>query len=250
MPKHYKTEVQNQPWTTMSTGTPDSSSSCLPCKRGKICKHCGGKGCPYCVNVNVNVLAPPRQQQYQGCQKCKRRECRGECSYDSHRCSVYCQNPCPYFCPPQQYPPCPQPYPQCPQPYCPQPTQCGKGGFSFSLPVVPATNLNPNRVTFTMKKAKGVVFLQWQQFNGTVGANGTAYLAVPQTLCDLPPYPVTFPLVITYNSVAGISKLVIDPTQATDNIRFYLNVTGTGTGVTTSDTFTIPGSSVQWISSC
>jgi hypothetical protein len=122
-----------------------------------------------------------------------------------------------------------------------------RGGTSFRALITPVTNLNPSSVIFYMKKKDGKVTLQWEQFSGTVGVNGASYVTAAQSIGDLPPSPMTFPIAITFNSTSAVSKLVIDPTQSIDNIRFYLNISGSGTGVTTNDTFTFPGSCVTWI---
>lgn len=259
MPK----KIADKNWTSLTTGSnsnikeDSSSSSCLPCKRQQPCNQCGGSGCKYCSKgsrSHQQQSYPQQQQQsypqqqymqgphnqhgsyHGGCGKCGRSNCRGEC-WVEHRCSVGCPNPCPWFCRPNPCPPYPQPY------YSP----CIRGGSSFRALITPATNLNPQQVTFLMKKKDGVVTLQWNQFAGTVGANGTAYLTVAQTICDLPSEAVTFPIIISYNSTSIVSKLIIDPSQSIDNIRFYLNIAGSGTGVTTNDTFIITGSSVRWI---
>lgn len=101
-------------------------------------------------------------------------------------------------------------------------------------------------VAFQMRRKNLVVTLQWEQFSGTIGASGVSYLTVRQTICSLPSSPVRFPINITYNSIGKTTFIEIYP-GASDQIRIYLDPSGTGTGITQGTNIVVYGSAISWI---
>jgi len=62
----------------------------------------------------------------------------------------------------------------------------------------------------------------------------------------MPAYPTYHPIVVNIKSEQKISYLVIDP-NVSAQIKFYLDLSGLGTGVNEKDNIMIPGGSVTWI---
>lgn len=138
---------------------------------------------------------------------------------------------------------------------CPPPTKpCYDPGISyFTSVIVPTMNLMPQfstgtgTVEFLMRRKNKVVTMQWEGFSAVMGAGGVAYLTATQSISNLPPYAVYFPLFLQYKGVNKSTYLVIDPHMKGGNIRFYLNSDGTSTGINMGDAFTIYAGSAVWI---
>lgn len=123
---------------------------------------------------------------------------------------------------------------------------------SFASTVTPLSNLISytglqGAVEFFMRRKNKVTTLQWEPFTGNMGANGVAYLLVPQSLQNLPPYPMTFTFNIKYKSIGRSTFVEVVPDDKNGHIRFYLNADGTGTGVVMGDSVSIPGGCISWI---
>lgn len=137
--------------------------------------------------------------------------------------------------------------------YQPQHQRYDPGISYFTSIITPVSKLNslytntPGAVEFRMRRKNKTVILQWEPFTGCLAASGVAYLTVVQTICNTPPYPVSFPIFITYKGVARITTVEIDPHLPTGNIRFYLNTNRSSDDTHVNDSFTIPASSVSWI---
>jgi hypothetical protein len=98
-----------------------------------------------------------------------------------------------------------------------------------------------------MRRKNKTVSLQWEPFTGTMAASGVAFLTVAQSISNLPPYLMNWPITIQYKGVQKTTSLTVDPHATNGNIRFFLNNDGTSTGVTIGDAFSIPASEVNWI---
>lgn len=119
--------------------------------------------------------------------------------------------------------------------------------------VTPATNLssgNLDCIEFMMRRKNKTITLQWREFKGVISANGVSNLTVCNSISNLPPYQVNFPIFINYKGVGRITHLTIDPYSqfGQGNIYFFLNSEGNGTGISSGDSFEIFGGSVTWIS--
>lgn len=101
------------------------------------------------------------------------------------------------------------------------------------------------QITFLMRRRNKTVTLQWQPFEGQVGANGITFLTVNQSICNLPPYPMMLPLKLFYNSSPREGYVEIDP-HSTDHIRFHLDFF-TNSPTCLGDTIIIPAQSITWI---
>ena len=91
--------------------------------------------------------------------------------------------------------------------------------------------------------------LQWEGFRGRLGATGVAYLAVNQTICNLPPADMTFPIRVVLRGKPRIAYLQVSGfcNPSPDQIRFYLSVNGVCDHSCENDCVEIPGSAVSWI---
>lgn len=98
-----------------------------------------------------------------------------------------------------------------------------------------------------MRRKNKTVTMQWEGFSGIMGAGGVAYLTATQSISNLPPYTVYFPLVLQYKGTIKTTFLTVDPQGKGGNIRFYLNNDGTSTNINMSDAFTIYAGSAVWI---
>lgn len=108
---------------------------------------------------------------------------------------------------------------------------------------------NKNELEFTITKRNRVVSFQLEPFTGQIAANGVAYIAISQVVRNLPDYGITWPIIITYNSVARMAAFKVVPSEPRP-LRIYFNIDSTGTGVNMNDTVSADGISVQWQTPC
>lgn len=108
---------------------------------------------------------------------------------------------------------------------------------------------NKNELEFTITKRNRVVSFQLEPFTGQIAANGVAYIAISQVVRNLPEYGITWPIIITYNSVARMAAFKVVPSEPRP-LRIYFNVDSSGTGVNMNDTVSADGISVQWQTPC
>jgi hypothetical protein len=126
------------------------------------------------------------------------------------------------------------------------------GTSYFTSMVTPVTNLfttlNSNGcVEFIMRRKNKTVTLQWEPFGGSISANGIEYLTVTQSICNTPPYPLSFSIPIQYKAIDRTVKVTIDPHSKNGNIFYYLNTDGSAANINVGDSFYIYGGSVSWI---
>lgn len=144
-------------------------------------------------------------------------------------------------------------YPQqygCPPARCPQ-TPCQTQIDSFRALITPVTGLRSLAIgtpyiEFKVRRKNNTVTLQWEPFEGSVSQTGVAFLSVQQTIGQMPPYQMSFPIVIQFKGVQTVTYLMLDPSMNIQ-IKFYLNISGSGADVVIGDSFIIPGGSVTWI---
>lgn len=101
-------------------------------------------------------------------------------------------------------------------------------------------------VGFMMRRKNKIVKLQWEPFSGQIGANGVTFLSVNQSICNLPPYAMVFPIMLIYNGVDRDGFVEIDP-HIGDQIRIFLDKRGSNGPCTMGDTIVVPGQSIDWI---
>ena len=126
---------------------------------------------------------------------------------------------------------------------------------SFKAMVTPLVDLQPTYdpnndskglVEFKMRRKNNVVNLQWEPFSGCITQNGIGFLSVQQSISNLPKYMINIPVVIQLKGVNKSTYLVVDP-FASIQLKIYLDVTGSGSGINSGDTVTVYGSCVSWI---
>lgn len=135
---------------------------------------------------------------------------------------------------------------------------CGTSGpyepncFEFQVGIYPLNQMVPQNsgVKFQMRRKSGVVFLQWENFSGSIGQSGVSHLTVNQSICNLPPFLMKFPIMISYKSVQKITYIQIDPNDPQANIKIFLNADGTGTGILQGDAVNVYSCSISWIVEC
>lgn len=87
--------------------------------------------------------------------------------------------------------------------------------------------------------------LQWEPFQGSVSSSGTDCLEVQQSISHLPEYPVDLTVVVEVKGIRKIAFIRIDPFSTT-NIKFFLDITGSGSSIAANDRVFVPGGCVQW----
>lgn len=139
----------------------------------------------------------------------------------------------------------------CPDP-CP-PRRVDPVSVQFTSVITPLSNLTPlysgctGSVEFTMRRKNKTITLQWEPFSGNIGANGIAFLTVTQSICNTPPYPLSFPIYLEYKTIGRITHITIDPHARDGNIKIYLNTDGSATDTNIGDAIFVPGSTITWI---
>lgn len=123
---------------------------------------------------------------------------------------------------------------------------------SFRALITPLIDLHSQAtgqpaIEFIIKKKNDVVTLQWEPFSGSVSQTGIAFLSLQQTIGQMPPYKMEIPYILTHKGVRKMSFILVDPTDPIQ-IKFYLDISGDGSGVTANDSVIIPGGSINWIS--
>jgi len=127
------------------------------------------------------------------------------------------------------------------------------GVASFTSVITPVSGLTPQysgctgSVEFRMRRKNKTVTLQWEPFTGSLAASGIGYLTVAQTICNTPPYPVSFPIYLQYKGVGRMTHISIDPFSTTGNVKFYLNTDGSVTDTNIGDSFAVPGGAITWV---
>jgi hypothetical protein len=125
--------------------------------------------------------------------------------------------------------------------------------ISFKSTIVPVTCLKSkynncdNMVEFRMKRKNKIITFQWEPFTGSVGCNGISHIYINQSISNLPPYPISFPIVISYKGERRVTMLQIDPFERLGVFRFYFDVNGSSDKINIGDSFTIYGGCVSWI---
>ena len=110
----------------------------------------------------------------------------------------------------------------------------------------PVTTDTRSMVELRMSRKNKIVSIQWEPFMGAVSINGVAFLSVHQTIPCLPPHPVSIPVVLEYKGVSKMGYVKIDPTTK-HQMMFYLDITGNGSCVCSSDHFMFHGGCISWI---
>lgn len=123
---------------------------------------------------------------------------------------------------------------------------------TFRAMITPLTSISTpytghnTMIEFSIRRKNSTVSLMWEPFEGVLGARGTKYLGVHQTLPLPPPYPLTFPIIISHNSKPKHSYLYLDPGNITP-LMFYLDISGSGADIDINDTIEIKGSCISWL---
>lgn len=119
---------------------------------------------------------------------------------------------------------------------------CCPPNYDFTSTITPLTSLTPPNVQFRMRRRNKVITLQWQPFTGTL-SQAVAFLTITNTIPNLPPYTITYPVIYTLNGTTTTGYFYIDP--STVGARFYLH-TDSSVGAV-NDTISFTGGSVTWI---
>ena len=125
-----------------------------------------------------------------------------------------------------------------------------RGTNNFMAMISPANQLTTQSgsrgVLFTMKRISNVVNLQWEKFQVALGAGGVSTLNVCQTISNLPPFSLSFPIVASYKGKQRISYVTIDPSDTMSSIKFSLFADGSSDS-SYSDLVNVLGSCITWI---
>lgn len=124
------------------------------------------------------------------------------------------------------------------------------GPTEFTSMITPVSSLTADSaihstIIFKMRRKNRVVTLQWEPFSCILAANGITYLSVLQSITNLPPYQLFFPILIIYKNEPRMTKLEIDPFSKSTNIKIY--ITNSEPDSMIGDQLQILGSSVSWI---
>lgn len=125
-----------------------------------------------------------------------------------------------------------------------------RGTNNFMAMISPANQLTTQSgsrgVLFTMKRISNVVNLQWEKFQVALGAGGVSTLNVCQTISNLPPFSLSFPIVASYKGKQRISYVTVDPSDTMSSIKFSLFADGSSDS-SYSDLVNVLGSCITWI---
>ena len=223
-------------------------------KSSKKSKACVKSGCPSSVSFSSASSSSasacsPSQSSSSSESKSRPFDISISQCCDSGRCNH--SQPAP--CPPPQYPqPAPPPPPPQYPPYFFPPSRSDAGeAVAFRAMVTPLSNLSTpsgstGNVSFLMRRKNKTITIQWESFSGQLGGSGVSSLVVAQSICNLPPTIMEFPVRIIYNSAPLITFVEINPLTP-DNIRFYLALSSDGSSTKLGDTIIVPSSAVTWI---
>jgi hypothetical protein len=123
---------------------------------------------------------------------------------------------------------------------------------SFFSVITPVVGLqarysdNKGMIELMMRRYNKVVTLQWESFEGHIGAL-CEYLTASQTLCNLPSYPISSPIHIKYNGVYRLTSVEVDPFLKHGNMRFYLNKHRNLDKIMVNDKIIVPAGCINWI---
>jgi len=139
-------------------------------------------------------------------------------------------------------------YDPCEKPRCN--TIVNPEAMGFYAMIMPATNVvsgssTNGQVLFTMRRRNKIVTLSWQLFSCQVSGVGVSFLAVNQSIANLPQTAEDFPIRISYIGTYKVSFIRIDPSAVTP-IQFYLDISGSGISAN-GDAVIIPSSTISWI---
>lgn len=104
-------------------------------------------------------------------------------------------------------------------------------------------------IQFVMRRRNHVVTMQWEPFEGSISQAGVGYLSVQQSFSNMPSYPVDIPYRLILRSTSKMAFIRIDP-SASIQVKFYLDISGSGGDINMGDSVIIPSSSVNWITEC
>lgn len=106
---------------------------------------------------------------------------------------------------------------------------------------------NGPKIKFEMTRdhLSKLITLSWEPFQGSVSSSGTECVEVTQSISHLPAYIVDLAITIEVKGVRKPSFLRIDP-FSNNNIKFYLDITGSGSMISDNDKVFVPASTVQW----
>lgn len=103
---------------------------------------------------------------------------------------------------------------------------------------------NSAAVQFRMRRKNNTVTFQWESFTGATAQAGRAWIDLNQSIANLPPYQVRFPIQILYRGISRMTVVDVDPNDPVQ-VKFYLALNGEEINV--DENFYIFGGSVTWI---
>lgn len=136
---------------------------------------------------------------------------------------------------------------------CERRRPCDPGVFVFASVLTPLCDIRPKStvregcVEFQMRRKNKTVTFQWEPFSAIMAASGVTHISVNQGICNLPPYAMTFPMMLHYKNHRRMTYMEINPHRDRSQIRIYLNVNGSSDGVHQGDAIFVPGGSITWI---
>lgn len=123
---------------------------------------------------------------------------------------------------------------------------------AFVAAISPISNLkandhSPEAVEFLMRRKNKTITLQWEPFEGSLAMTGVTHLRVLQTIGNVPPHKISYPIFIDHKGITKVTRLEIDPDSKNHNIKFYINTNGSSTDTQTGDSIYVHGGCVSWI---
>lgn len=107
---------------------------------------------------------------------------------------------------------------------------------------------NKAQISLNLRRKNQTVIMQWEPFSCRVNSNGLAYLSINQSIPNLPSTSIMKPIIVEYKGIRTVTYIEVNPAQADgQRIRFALQLSGSGVGVTVGDHVTVFGGTVEWI---
>lgn len=245
---------RNRDTSSSNTDTPFSQSF-FACQEGSTSSTCS---CPLCASSSSTASCST--SNFTTCPTSSTCSCSTTATCPSFSCGqIFSSLPSgaiPISCPSS----CESPEDPCSRSCSCPPRRRQRGDMEvcgFRALIVPLTHLKSlmtgkeGPISFNFHRKNRTITMQWEPFTGQLAANGVAYVSLCQTIYNLPPYPMQFPIRMTYNGKARMTYLEVDPSSAdgsNDQIRFYFSLEGSSNAdkVKCGDTIVIPGSAVTW----
>jgi len=123
--------------------------------------------------------------------------------------------------------------------------------IKFRALIYPATNVKASfsthgsEIEFIMRRKNKTVSLQYEPFTCEIGASGSSYLYINQSLTNLPPYPMSLTYSNSYKGTYQNSVIDVDGSSS-QQIKLYI-FASKSSNTTMGDSMIFPGTCITWI---